>query len=247
MTDVIGHRANIGIIVPSSNTVVGPECDSPRPYGVTNHIGRVTIKPVSLADPSAYREHVERMRQGILGAVDQIMTAPLDHLIMGVAIETFWGGYEKAEAFRAELAAHAGVGVSFGSQALVNGLHTFGCKNIAVLTPHQPQGDDVVRQYFEEAGFSVKRLIGLKCDKPKDIAQVPLRTLVDSVKALDGDDVDAVVQVGTGLSMLRVAAACELFLDKPVMSINGYTYWEALRSLGINDRFEHLGRMFSHH
>lgn len=243
MSDTTGYRANIGIIVPSSNTTVQPECENLRPYGVTNHIGRVTIKTGSISDPKAYMAHVELMRQGIDGAIDQIMTARVDHLILGVAIETFQGGYETAHRFREQLEKHSGVGVTFGSEALVAALQSFKAKRIAVLTPHQPQGDAIVQTYFEEAGFSVKRLIGLKCDKPNDIARVSHRALVDVLKQLDGDDIDAIVQVGTALAMAPVAASAELFLGKPVLAINPTCYWHALRALGIADKRDHAGRL----
>ena len=52
----------------------------------------------------------------------------------------------------------------------------------------------------------------------------------------DGDDVDAIVQVGTNLSMVRLAAAAELWLGKPVIAINTATYWHALRQNGIKDK-----------
>jgi maleate isomerase len=243
MTDTTGYRANIGVIVPSSNTTVQPECDVLRPHGVTNHVARVTVKTGSIADPKAYEEHVERMRQGIEGAIDQIMTAKVDHLIMGVAIETFAGGFDQAQRFRERLEAHAGVKVTFGSEALVGALRVFKAKRIAVLTPHQPRGDEIVQTYLEQAGFTVTRLLGLKCDKPTDIARVPQRALVDAVRQLDGDDVDAIIQVGTALPMLQVAAAAELYLGKPVLAINPSSYWHALRTLGIEDKYAHAGRL----
>jgi maleate isomerase len=243
MSDTTGYRANIGVIVPSSNTTVQPECDDLRPYGITNHIGRVTVKTGSIADPAAYRAHVELMREGIGGAVDQLMTAPIDHLILGVAIETFQGGYEGAARFREQLEAQAKVRVTFGSEALVAGLRKFGARRIAVLTPHQPQGDAVVQTYFEQAGFDVVRLHGLKCAKPRDIACVPRAALAASLLQLDGDDIDAIVQVGTALAMAPVAVAAEQMLDKPVLAINPASYWHALRTLGHEDRSDRAGRL----
>jgi maleate isomerase len=61
--------------------------------------------------------------------------------------------------------------------------------------------------------------------------------------ALDGDDVDAIVQVGTNLSMVRLAAAAELWLGKPVVAINTATYWHALRRNGIDDKMSGFGRL----
>jgi maleate isomerase len=64
---------------------------------------------------------------------------------------------------------------------------------------------------------------------------------------LDGDDVDAIVQVGTNLSMLRLAAAAERWLGKPVIAINAATYWHALRANGIEDRIGGFGRLLELH
>ena len=66
------------------------------------------------------------------------------------------------------------------------------------------------------------------------------------MRKLDGDDVDALVQVGTNLSMVRTAAAAaELWLGKPVIAINTATYWHALRTNKIEDRMEGFGRLLA--
>jgi len=51
------------------------------------------------------------------------------------------------------------------------------------------------------------------------------------------------VQVGTNLSMVRLAAAAELWLGKPVIAINTATYWHALRQNQIADKIAGLGRL----
>ena len=61
--------------------------------------------------------------------------------------------------------------------------------------------------------------------------------------ALDGNDIDAILQVGTNLSMMRLAAAAELWLGKPVIAINTATYWHPLRQNGIADKVQGLGRL----
>ena len=162
---------------------------------------------------------------------------------MGVALEAFWGGVAAADKLQAELAARAGVGVSMGSTAMVAALNAFGAKRIAVLTPHQPRGDEMVRAYFLEAGYDVIRLIGLKCPSPMMIAHTTTATLIQALRALDGTDIDAIVQVGTNLPNLEIAASAEHWLDKPVLSINAVTYWDSLRRMGIEDRVYGHGRI----
>jgi maleate isomerase len=161
---------------------------------------------------------------------------------MGVALEAFWGGVAAADELQRELADRAGVGVSMGSTATVAALQRFGAKSIAVLTPHQPRGDEQVRRYFEEAGFSIKRLIGLKCPSPVQIAHTTRQQVVDSLHTLNGDDVDALVQVGTNLAAIGVCAEAERSFGKPVLAINAITYWDALRRCGIEDRIYGCGR-----
>jgi maleate isomerase len=241
--DNLGFRKRIGIVVPSTNTTVQPECEPLQPRGVTNHSARVTIKERPLNTEQAFFEHMQDMREGIGTAIDQIMTAGLDHLIMGIALETFWGGVAQADKFQQDLATRAGVGISMGSTASVAALKAFGARRIAVLTPHQPRGDEMVRLYFSEAGFEIVRLTGLKCPTPRAIAQVPEADIRKALKEIDGADVDAIVQVGTALQAAAVAAEAESWFGKPVLAINTVSYWDALRRCGIEDRIYGHGRI----
>ena len=60
-----------------------------------------------------------------------------------------------------------------------------------------------------------------------------------------GDDVDAIVQAGTNLSMTRLAGEAERQLNKPVIAINTAIYWYALRSNGIDDVVDGFGTLLT--
>jgi maleate isomerase len=102
-----------------------------------------------------------------------------------------------------------------------------------------------VRRFLEESGFAVRRDRALQCRRWTDIAKVTPETLREVIAQLDGDDVDAIVQVGTNLSMVDLAAEYEGTLGKPVIAINTATYWHALRACGVSDRLRGLGRLLS--
>lgn len=243
MVDLLGWRSILGIVMPSTNTSVQPECEELRPRGVTNQIARISIPERKISSADAFAEHVEAMRAGITPAIDQVMTCGPDHLIMGVALEAFWGGVGKAEELRLSLEERSGVGVSMGSDSLRAALECFGSKRISVLTPHQPRGDEVVREYLEEAGYDVVKLKGLKCPTPRMIAHTSEQEVRDSLRELDGPDIDAIVQVGTNLAGMHICAEAERWLGKPVLSMNMLTYWNALRRLGISDKMYGFGRL----
>ena len=57
----------------------------------------------------------------------------------------------------------------------------------------------------------------------------------------------AIVQVGTNLSMVKLAAMAELWLGKPVIAINTATYWHALRAVGIHDKKAGMGSLMEIH
>ena len=247
MTDYHGHRLRVGIAVPSTNTTVQPECELLRPPGVTNHTGRVSIRQRRITTEKDFLEHVQAMRDGMGDAIDRVASAQVDHMIMGVALEAFWGGVKQAAELQDSLAGRVGVGVSMGSTATVAALKAFGIEKIAVLTPHMPRGDEQVRDYFLEAGFDVLRLIGLKCPSPIEIAHTTGAEMRAAIRQLDGDDAEAIVQVGTNLPAMDICAQAERWLGKPVLAINAVTYWDALRRCGIKDRIHGHGSILEQH
>lgn len=66
------------------------------------------------------------------------------------------------------------------------------------------------------------------------------------MRELDGDDVDALVQVGTNLSAAVLVPELEKAHGKPVIAINTATYWHALRALGIKDKIAGFGQLLEH-
>ena len=113
MADRLGYRLKLGIVIPSTNTIVQPETDAMRPPGVTNHIGRIHIPDLPLTN----ERMVDAIGPDLNGAVDRVMTCKPAHLIMAMSIPTFWGGVAGAARLRERLEARAGVAVSLGSSA----------------------------------------------------------------------------------------------------------------------------------
>ena len=134
--------------------------------------------------------------------------------------------------------------VTMGSEAVNEALQRYGkIRRIAVVTPYMPVADNQVRRYFEDCGYEVVALRGLKCASPVKIAHTSPRQLRDAIIEVDGEAVEAIVQVGTNLAAARVAAMAEFWLDKPVLAINTAIYWHALRASGISDKVYGFGSL----
>ncbi len=246
MADAQGYRRRFGVLGPSTNTIVQPDFDGMRPYGVTNHYSRIFTPDASAVSDASFRAGADTIAANVLDAVRSVMTSRPDYLVMGMSAVTFFDGAKGADAFVRKVENEAGVKVSIGSHACTEAMRRYGgVKRIAVLSPYWPVMNREVARYFGDMGFEVVRDICLKCPSWTAIAEVTTDTLRQSLRTLDGDDVDAIVQVGTNLSMVRLAAAAELWLGKPVIAINTATYWHALRANGITDRMDGFGRLLS--
>ncbi len=251
MTDSLGPRQLFGVIVPSTNTSVQPEYDDMRPVGVTNHTSRAIIPDDPVTDEASFLQLIENIRGATEDAIRAIMSAAPDHVIMGMSAETFWDGADRANRIQEEFEAVAGVGVTMGSTACEAALAALGgptrIRQIACITPYMPIADKQVKLFFEDIGYPVKAVNGLKCGSPRLIAHETPEALMQACRDVDGDDVDAIVQCGTNLAFAQHAPKMEEELGKPVVAINTATYWHALRSNGIDDRMDGFGPLLSVH
>lgn len=242
----IGERARIGIAIPSTNIAVEYDCQRIIPEGVTWHFGRFFIEVRDLSDNASFLRFVEAIQETIPLSMRDLVTAEITYAMMGMSAETFWGGKAGNAAFQDRIREIIGLdlGLTTGANAAEAALQAFNIKDIAVLTPYQPVADEQVRTFFGESGYNIKRLYGLKCDSAHGIANTPREQVLDVVlNELDGDDIDAIVQVGTNLSTIDLFPTLEHQLGKPMIAINVALIWHALRAAGINDKFFGKGRL----
>jgi len=251
----IGHRAKIGVVVPSTNTSVEYDCQRFLPRGVTWHTTRFYIEHTDLSDDDNFIRFLELLRETIGYSIRSLMTCKPDHVMMGMSAETFWGGIKGNDGFVDRIHEMVGhdTGLTTGANAVIAALEALGIerntgKNLGVITPYQPVGDKNVRLFFEDSGYNIKHLVGLRCENTTDaIALVPEHEVMDIVRRIDSDDVDAIVQVGTNLSTSGIFPTIEKWLEKPALPINVATVWHALRSCGIDDQYDNFGRLLEEH
>jgi maleate isomerase len=250
MVDTLGWRCKFGVITPSTNTVVQPEYDAISPAGVTAHIGRMYIPDDPMGNDADFDELIRRIDAALESAVERVMTCKPDHFVLGISSESIWGGgldkaAEITERMRPLL---GGIGVSQAADALPAALKAFGITGkISVVTPYFPVAEPHIQRFASDIGYSVARTHHMSCKSPVLIAHVTEDESREALRAVDGDDVEAIIQFGANLPFGQVAAEAERRLHKPVISVNTTTYWHALRAMGINDKVHGHGRLMWEH
>ena len=249
----IARRAQIGVVIPSTNTGVEYDLQKFNLDGVSWHPSRFWIELRNWSDEvdatgddtdTVFERFLDIMRGEIPIALRNVISAKVSHIMLGMSAETFWGGEEGSVQFEAGVREHIGdMGLTTGAAATREALECFGAKTLSVITPYPPVGDANVRQYFEEIGFSVKHVRGLNRPSATAIAETSIQEVLAAVREVDGDDVDAIIQCGTNLSTVDIFPTLEQVLEKPLIPINVATIWHALRACGIADKVTGKGRL----
>ncbi len=246
MTDSLGHRLKIGVIVPSTNTTVQPEFAAMQPPGVTNHISRIAIPDAKLGSDDDFIAHIERMRAGIEASMERVMTCHPDYIVNGLSLEAFWDGLQGSMDMLERLEKKFSIKISMGNNAILAALEKIGnIKKIALITPHKPLGDERVKTFFNEAGYEITDLHSFNVNMPAEICHIQADALRDATIKVNKSNPDAVVQVGTGLANATVAGEAWHWLNKPVVAINTACYWHALRQCGITEQVTGFGPLLT--
>jgi maleate isomerase len=136
--------------------------------------------------------------------------------------------------------------VALAGDAVVEGLKRHGVKSkIAVLEPYYPSIEPRMRGVLGPHGYDIVRFNHMRGKSPASYSILSARDMIEAIKAVDGPDIEAIVQFGANLPMARLADEAERWLDKPVISVNVATYWHACRTNGIDDKLYGFTQLFS--
>jgi maleate isomerase len=242
----LAPRAKIGILVPVRNTTVEPESHAMCPPGVSNHVARMAFKDTPPDfDPTTVKIGAYDLDPH--GAIDRLKAMCPDIILLGHSHDSFIGGVAGGQRMQDGLTEYAGLPVIVPSMAYLAAIKALGIRNVGILTPYLSADDGLVKGFFEDSGCRVRRIKPLQYETAYAIAATDAAIVRASFDELDGDDIDAILQVGTNLAAATVAAEAEARLGKPVLSVNVVSYWHALRQIGIDDKASGPGVLFAEH
>lgn len=236
--DTLGNRAVVGVMTPGMNTVVQPELEALRPAGVTNQMQRFTLGG-------------DRVSEDLVEQAAVLMAAGPTVLAIGLTSDAGPGGVTRLARRCEDLAEAVGIPVCNASAAAHAGLRALGAERIGVLTPFAPDVDAVVRDNFTEAGFDVVAIGGTCAPSLPAICATPL----DEIRAVfarvateaAAGGATALCQVGTALPVVDLLDELEAATGLPVVACNAAVYWQALRTIGIDDPVPGFGTLLRDH
>ena len=252
MTDYYGYRKKFAVLVPSTNTAVETEYHKMCPTGVVLATRACVIPPFNVQNEDDFVNMVKAIGAATEQGLRDALTCQPDHVIFGYSAETFWDGKERSDRefqrYNQIAQEVGGCNITFGAQAILDALACYPwVKRIGVISPYMPVGDNQVVKFLGDIGYEVVRIKGHCSDSPVTIAHEDFGKTRELVREVDGDDVDLILQAGTNLYFVELAAQLEQELGKPVLAINALTFWHAMRNNGIPDRIRGFGSLLAEH
>ncbi len=114
-----------------------------------------------------------------------------------------------------------------------------------MATPYSREVNEAEKLFLEGSGFQVTSIIGPLLSDPRLVPQIPSAEMYKLARKADRDDADAMFISCTGLHVIDIIEMLEKDLGKPVITSNQVTFRAALRKLGVHERIEGLGRLFT--
>ncbi|MEH3047648.1 maleate cis-trans isomerase family protein [Sphingomonas adhaesiva] len=239
----------IGQIVPSSNTTMETEIpamlrarEAILPERFTFHSSRMRMKKV-------VKEELEAMDRDSDRCATELSDARVDVLGYAclVAIMSMGHGYHRTSEARlhqrtVENDAPAPVVTSAG--ALVDGLHRIGAKTISVICPYMKPLTQLVVDYIEHEGITVRDFTALEIPDNLAVGRHDPERLLDIYKGVDRTGIDAfVASACVQMPSLPVIQRLQDAIGVPVVSAAVCTTYQMLDRLGLERRVPDAGAL----
>jgi len=243
-----GWRARIGIIIPSVNTTLEPECQRLCPEGVSFHFSRMSLGDLTLEGLLEMGKHsVEKGRE--------LASAGVDLIVFGCTSGSFAEGKGHDEKIIRELEQATGIPALATSTAVIKALKALSVRSFALCSPYSEELNAREKEFFEAQGFQVTAMVGLGLVKKTPLFPLASRPvshigLQESyipyrlARMVNSPEAQGVFISCTNFRSLEVIERLENDLGKPVLSSNQATVWAALRSLSIHESIPGAGSLF---
>lgn len=232
-----GWRGRLGLIVPSSNTTNEPEFYRWLPEGVSLHTSRMRLE-------DATADTLERMADDVERCGDLLATADVDVVAYGCTTGSLVKGPGYDEEIESRLAEIADAPAVATAASIKRAFDALDLSSIAITTPYI---DDLNRReadFLDAAGYDVVAIDGLGIAPNTEIGAQRPETAYRKARDLDHEDADGIFISCTNYRTFEIIEALEADLEKPVVTSNQATLWDALRTMGVDRSGLALGTLF---
>ncbi|SOY77519.1 conserved hypothetical protein [Cupriavidus taiwanensis] len=233
-----GHRARIGVIVPSINTVVEPWFSKTVPEGVSVHAARMYMAPCLTPE-----EVIAMDSSDGITAIRQIASCRPASIAYCCTASSVIQGAAYDATLRKDIETRSGAKATTATHAILAALEVFGAQNVSIVSPYTDTVDAMEHAFFTKAGLKVLGQAHLGISNTFDLAKPTPNELYDLAMRGWNPQADALIMTCLNTRSHLVIEAIEREIGKPVVTSTQATLWKLLRQAGIEDPITGYGRL----
>jgi maleate cis-trans isomerase len=226
----------IGLLIPSSNTMIEREYNRVLPPPFQLHVGRLLMESIDEAgwrSQDADLDHQARL----LG------TARVEIIILAQTAASFFDdNYDRSAIGRMSSAADAPADT--GGRIVGRAARALGARRIGLVGPWAVNVMALAQRYFETAhGLEVVALESIGSVPNRAISDLPADTATAALGRANHRDAEALVLAGGNFGALDAIGHWERQFGTPVVTTNQATLWRIFRALDPTQQLPGFGRL----
>ncbi|WP_052210854.1 aspartate/glutamate racemase family protein [Rhizobium rhizogenes] len=210
----VRHPKRLGMLAPSSNTVLEPETAKllPTDGSVTSHVSRLRV--VQISDDASSLQQFEI--EPVLAAADLLADAAVD-LILWNGTAASWLGFDRDRQWVEAIEARTGIRTTTAVIAINEALQRIGARRIGLVTPYVEALERRIIANYSGIGIDVAAAVRNNLTENTAYAAIKPREIANMVREVALTPVDAIVILCTNLAGSSIAPALSLELGVPVL------------------------------
>ncbi len=252
LPDVLSFNRKFGLLIPVTNTTTEHELwsiilNNQQPGGLEGvgiHTTNIQTPKVIIQTEADLENFKNLFIAGLERAVGEARLSKPEYLIMGMSLEHILYGMDEIKGLMNKL--DTTISWATWHEASDAALKKYKAKRIGIISPFNKKGNENAKKMFEDMGYEVVVSFGFGCPDLVDISHIPNSAKEDVILnylATPENRLDAIVQLGTNMSMTEVTEKLELKIGIPIFGINAVTFWYALRENGFDMPLVKAGRL----
>lgn len=228
-------RARIGVIIPSSNRMAEPNFQRFAPAGVVPHFMRLRMS-------GKHRTSVDDLVARLEEAAAVLGDAKCDVTILQCTGTSMSGGYGGEGAMVEAIERATGRPGLTTANCLLMALERLQVKRLVFISENHPAGYAEKKEFLESAGLEIVGGRGAALGSDESCTTPP-EFWADLAREERAEHADAYFISCANIQAIDVIPTLEAELGKPVLTSNQVALWAAVRTVGIEDALDGLGRL----
>ena len=237
-------KRKFGLLIPATNTSMEYELwsiifnNQASLEGIGLHTSNIYTPKFTISNEADLESYKNQFIGGLENAVENSALAQPEYLILGMSMEHIVYGLKEIREVMNKIESQFPYSWSTWHDAAYAALKKYKAKRIGLISPFNAKGNENAKKMFQDMGYEVVTSFGFSCTSLPDIAHIPDPAKEEAILkyiATPENKLDAVVQLGTNMSMINVTEKLESKIGIPILGINAVTFWYALRENGFKD------------